>query len=144
MYKTLLSMILLLSLSGSLFECAVPLTLQDYKPKSSEEEGIIMTLAALESAWNRYDQQGVLSLFHENAQLMTERQRSIVSKKEFAVSLQKRMTDFSPTKLYEPTIQVAGNNASAKLLVDMGPYQNEFTFQMIRENNRWLILGWKY
>jgi hypothetical protein len=144
MYKKLLPMILLVSFSGLLFGCAATLTLEEYKPKSSEEEGIKMTLVALESAWNKHDQQGVLSLFHENAQLMTERQKSIVSKKEFAASLPKRMIDFSPTKLYEPTISVVGHNASVKLLVDMGQYQNELTLQMVRENNKWFIMGWEY
>ena len=144
MNKKLLPMICLVSLLGLLFGCASTPTLEDYEPGSSEEEGIKMTLVALESAWNKQDQQGVLSLFHENAQLMTERQKSIVSKKEFAVSLPKRMLDFSPTKLYEPTISVLGHNASVRLLVDMGQYQNEFTFQMIRENNKWFIMGWEY
>jgi hypothetical protein len=142
MYKKLLPMILFFFVSFFFFGCAS--TLKDYKPKSSEEEAIKMTLVAFESAWNKHDQQGVLALLHENAQLMTERGKSIVSKKEFAVLLPRGMTEFSPTELYEPTISVAGDKASVKLRVDMGQYQNQFTFHMIRENNKWSIMRWEY
>jgi hypothetical protein len=142
MYKKLLPMILLVSFSVFLFGCAA--TLKDYKPKSSEEEAIKMSLLAFESAWNKHDRQGVLILLHENAQLMTGREKSMVSKKEYVSMLPKRMTDFPTTKLYEPTTSVAGDKASVKLRVDMGQYQNQFTFHMIRENNKWFIMRWEY
>jgi hypothetical protein len=142
MYKKLLSMILLISVSVFFFGCAS--TLKDYKPKSSEEEAIKIILVAYESAWNKHDQQGVLTLLHENAQVMTGREKSIVSKKEYAVILPRRMTDFPTTKLYEPTISIAGDKASVKLLVDMGNFQNQFVFHMIRENNKWFIMKWEY
>jgi hypothetical protein len=54
------------------------------------------------------------------------------------------MTVFPTAKLYEPTISVAGDKASVKLRVDMGQYQNQFTFHMIRENNKWFIMRWQY
>jgi len=118
MYKKLLPMIALVSFLVFLFGCAA--TLKEYKPKSSEEEAIKMSLLAFESAWNKHDQQGVLNLLHENAQLMTGREKSLLSKKEYVSILPKRMTDFPTTKLYEPTISVAGDKASVKILVYMG------------------------
>jgi hypothetical protein len=142
MYKKLLPMILLVSFSVFLFGCAA--TLKDYKPKSSEEEAIKMSLLAYESAWNKHDRQGVLILLHENAQLMTGMEKSMVSKKEYVSMLPNRMTVFPTAKLYEPTISVAGEKASVKLRVDMGQYQNQFTFHMIRENNKWFIMRWQY
>jgi hypothetical protein len=142
MYKKLLPMILFVSFLVFLFGCAA--TLKDYKPKSSEEEAIKTSLLAYESAWNKYDQQGVLTLLHEDAQLMIGSEKSMVSKKEFAVILPRAMPDFSPAELYEPTISVAGDKATIKLLVDMRQYQTQFTFHMIRENNKWLIMRWEY
>jgi hypothetical protein len=142
MYRKLLPLILFFFVSGFFYGCAS--TLKDYKPKSSEEEAIKMSLLAFESAWNKHDRQGVLILLHENAQLMTGREKSMVSKKEYVSMLPKRMTDFPTTKLYEPTTSVAGDKASVKLRVDMGQYQNQFTFHMIRENNKWFIMRWEY
>lgn len=142
MCKKLLPMILFFFVPFFFYGCVS--TLKDYKPKSSEEEAIKMTLATFESAWNKQDQQGVLTLFHENAQIMTGREKSIVSKKEYVSILPKRMPNFSPAKLYEPTISVAGDKASVKLRLDMGQYQNQFTFYMIRENNKWFIMRWEY
>jgi len=142
MRKKMLSMVFLISFSVFLFGCAA--TLMEYKPKSSEEEAIKISLLAFESTWNKHDQQGFLNLLHENAQLMTGREKSMVSKKEYVSLLPKRMADFPTTKLYEPTISFAGDKASVKLLVDMGQYQNQFTFHMIRENNKWFIMRWEY
>jgi hypothetical protein len=141
MYKKLLPMILFFFVSFFFFGCAS--TLKDYQPKSSEEEAIKMTLVAFESAWNKYDWQHVLSLLHENAQLMTGGEKRIVSKKEYAAILRKRMELFH-AKLYEPTISVTGDNASVKLRFDTGQSINQFTFQMIRVNNKWLIIRWEY
>jgi hypothetical protein len=75
---------------------------------------------------------------------MTGMEKSMVSKKEYVSMLPNRMTVFPTAKLYEPTISVAGDKASVKLRVDMGQYQNQFTFHMIRENNKWFIMRWQY
>ena len=77
MHKKLLPIILFFVVSAFFFGCAS--TLKDYKPKSSEEEAIKMILLAYETAWNKHDQQGVLTLLHKDAQLMTGRERSMVT-----------------------------------------------------------------
>jgi hypothetical protein len=142
MYKKLLSMILLISALVVSFGYAS--TLKDYKPKSSEEEAIKLILVAYETAWNKHDQQGVLTLFHENAQIMTGKEKSIVSKKEYAAILPRRMTDLPSTRLYEPTISIAGDKASVKILVETGNFQLRFVFHMIRENSKWFIIKSEY
>jgi len=117
-------------------------TLKDYKPKSAEEEAIKMVLLAFESVWKKHDLQGVLTLLHENAQLMIGPERRIVSKEEYSVYLPTRMENFPHTKLCEPTISIVGDKASIKLLVDMIKYQRTFEFFMFRENSKWFITGW--
>ena len=135
-------LIILIMVLFFLFGCSS--TLKDYKPKSSDEEAIKMTLVAFESLWNKHDALGVLNLLHENAQLMTGMDRSIVSKKEYAVILPGRIKELSPTKIYELTISVTGDKASVKFRSATGQFQNQFTFHMIRENNKWFIMKWEY
>lgn len=137
------AMALLFLISIMLFGCAA--TLKEYKPKSSEEEAIKVVLVGLETAWNRHDLQGVLAVFHEKGKFMTGREKKIVSKKEYADILPSRMLELPTMTIGTPKINIAGEKAVVNASVDFVKFQNpSFIYQMVKENNKWLIMSWEY
>ena len=53
-------------------------TLNDYKPRTAEEKEIKSTLVKYFEAWNNGDADGVLSLVHEDAQMMVGSGRDVL------------------------------------------------------------------
>ncbi len=143
MYKKLLPMILLFFVSAFFFGCAS--TLKDYKPKSSEEEAIKMTLVAFETSWNRHDSSGVLAVLHEKGKFATGREKKGLSKKEYADILPARMAELPTMIIGSPRINITGEKAIANASVDFIKFQNpSFIYYMVKENNKWFIMSWDY
>jgi len=118
-------------------------TLKDYKPKSSNEEAIKTLLLKWETTWNKRDVQGNLALWHDSAKIMYGRERKIAPKKEYADILPKTMAGYT-IKVGAPKINIMGDKADVKVTLDFGQFQSAETFYLVRENNKWLIMSWKY
>jgi len=121
-------------------------TLKDYKPKSSVEEAIKIVLVAYENAWNKHNEVGVLAFFHDRAKIMYGSPRSpkIASKKEYVDILPERIAANPTIKLSAPKIDVREDKAVVKVNMSTRGHQTQITFNMVRENNKWFIMSFKY
>lgn len=119
-------------------------TLNDYRPKSSDEEAIKMLLVKWESTWNNHNEQGNLGLWHDSAKIMYGKDRMIASKKEYVNILPERMAAHPTIKLGAPKMNIIGDKADVKVTLSIGQYQTPTTFYLVREKSKWLIMSWKY
>lgn len=131
-------LIVLISLSG----CAT--TLQSYQPKGPEELRVKELFLKWESTWNSRDVPGHLSLWNENAQIMYGSNRQIASKKEYTGILPERMRANPSISVGAPNIKISENRAEVSVSLSLGSTQTSATFYLIRENNLWSIMSWKY
>jgi hypothetical protein len=111
-------------------------TIQSYQPKSPEEMQIKELILKWESTWNNHDVPGNLALWNDKAQIMYGSNRQIVSKKEYTSILPERMRAIPSLIVKIDAIKVSGNTAEAS--------SSLATFYLIKENDRWSIMNWKY
>ena len=121
-------------------------TLKDYKPKSSVEEAIKIVLVSYENAWNKHNEAEVLAFFHDSAKVMYGSPRSpkIASKKEYVDILPERIAANPAIELSAPKINIKEDKAVVKVNMSTRGHQIQVTFNMVQENNRWFIMGFKY
>ena len=142
MQKKFITITFMFCLSVFFIGCVT--TLKDYKPKSSAEEPIKVVLVMYENEWNKHNEAGILALFHDRAKVMYGRERHIASKKEYVDILPERIAANPAIELSAPKINIKGDKAVVKLNLSTGEFKSQITFNMVRENNKWLIIGWKY
>lgn len=142
MQKQITTIMFISFLSMFLIGCVA--TLKDYKPTSPTEEAIKMLLLTWETTWNNHDEQGYLALWHDSAKIMYGSDRKIASKQEYADILPERMAAYPTIKLGAPKIAIMGDKADVKVTSDFGRRQSPTAFSLIRENNKWFIMSFKY
>ena len=84
------------------------------------------------------------NLIHENAAMMTGRQRKILSKTEYVKVLPKRLAENPPVALGKPKMTISGDEAEVKIYMTRGDYNGLVVFHLKMENDKWYILSWKY
>ncbi|MBC8419200.1 MAG: nuclear transport factor 2 family protein [Desulfobacterales bacterium] len=141
LHRWLLCCALLFGFSLVLFSCA---TLKDSKPKSQEEALIKKVLVAFWDAFEKGDVKGVSALLTENATCMTGKDRKVFSKKEYLDTLSQRAGDSPHIVMGEPQMSIKGDKADVKCSVTRDQWYGQFVFHLIKENGKWLIMGWKY
>jgi hypothetical protein len=119
-------------------------TLQSYQPKNPEEMAIKELLLRWESTYNNHDVAGNLATWNDKAQIMYGPERKIASKKEYPNFLPERMKAVPSLKLGAPDIKVAGDKCEVSSTISVGNTSVPATFHLIKENNLWSIMGWKY
>lgn len=119
-------------------------SLEDYKPKSSDEEAIVALLKKNQETWNNGDANSWMTLWHENAKIMYGRERTIATKNEYQKIIKDRMAAQPSIKFGDPKITVSGNEAVAKTLMQLGSRSSPMTFTLLKQNERWLFTSWKY
>jgi hypothetical protein len=149
MYKKLIFLSLFLIIPFTL-SSAESILLKDYKPKNSDEEAIVSLLNKYEVNWNSGNVQGFLDLWHENAKIMHGGyyyQKRIATKEEFKTIMPKFLEEEKGrSKLGTPKIDISGKEATVNIMDDSVDYMWSYlvTFNLIKENNRWLFMSSKY
>ena len=113
--------------------------LQDYKAKNSDETAIIEKLNEYLEAVKAEDKEKVLSCCHESIQLM-DWHGNYLTKKEMRNT---NVSDWVFSKwygFYDPKIKLDGNEANVDLLLARSKAIIPITFQMLRKNEKWLLL----
>jgi len=115
--------------------------LNQYQPKSVEEEAVIKVVMGHERTWNEHDISGFLATFHENARIEQGCNGQLLSKNEFAATVSKLMSDYPTVKLVNPSVNVSGNEAVVKVTsTEMGDENHIFEIAMLKENDQWYII----
>ena len=114
---------------------------------SGNEDAIKVVFSNLESAWCNKNTEGVIACYHEKAQIRTGAQRKIVTKEQYATIIPKRIKIFGKLKFDPPKIKVKGDEAIVKIAAKYGrglARKVKFTYKMIYENGKWLIIDQNY
>ena len=119
-----------------------PLT--NYEPKSPQEQALKSILLDFQDGVNTLDAKKIESLIHPKASLMTGRERKTLSKEEYVKILPKRLAGNPSIALGKPKMTVSGDKAEVKIYMTRGNYNGLVVYNMILEDNRWYIQGWKY
>ena len=127
-----------------MLSCGQNEPLADYEPKTPQEQALKSTLLAFQEGVNTKNSRKIENLIHENAAVMTGRERKILSKPEYAKILPKRLAENPPVALGKPKMAVDGDKAEVKIYMTRGDYNGLVVFNMKMENDRWYILSWKY
>ena len=124
--------------------------LENFKPASADEASIKEFFMLVEEAWNSKNIDGVLSLYHDNAEIMKGRERIIVSKREYTNLLNSKnggLRQSGIIKFGAPKVKINGDEAEVEITVVPYGYGNVTlwtSFSLIRANNGWLILSRTY
>jgi len=119
--------------------------LKDYKAKNEDEEAIVDVLKGLSEGWKKKDKQQILSFFHENAQFVNMRLKTI-SKDQM---IQTEFKDWGIASAwfgyYDVKIKIDKDKATVNALQMTSAGDFPVNFQMLRENQEWLVLKheWK-
>ena len=119
-------------------------TLQNYKPKNTDEAAIKNLLIKWEQTWNIGDVPGHLTLWNDNAKIMYGKDRNIATKEEYTKILPERMNANPSINLGAPTIKLYENKADVTVNMSIGSYQTPTTYHLIKENRTWSIINWNY
>ena len=119
-----------------------PLT--NYEPKSPQEQALKSILLDFQDGVNTLDSKKIESLIHPKASLMTGRERKTLSKAEYVKILPKRLAGNPSVALGKPKMTVSGDKAEVKIYMTRGNYNGLVVYNMILEDNKWYIQGWKY
>jgi len=119
-----------------------PLT--NYEPKSPQEQALKSILLDFQDGVNTLDAKKIESLIHPKASLMAGRERKTLSKEEYVKILPKRLAGNPSVALGKPKMTVSGDKAEVKIYMTRGNYNGLVVYNMILEDNKWYIQGWKY
>ena len=115
--------------------------MNQYQPKSVEEEAIIKVVMAHERTWNEKDAAGFLETFHETAKIELGCDGLFLSKNDFATHIPQLMSDYPIVNLVNPSVDVSEKNAVAKVTsTKMGDENHIFKIEMLNENDQWYII----
>ena len=142
MPKTRRSLVALLFLAIAFYGCVT--TLKQYEPTSSVERDIKSLLVSYENAWNQHDVDGVLALWHDEAEIVYGSDRKIASKKEYIDILPERMNSTPSIEFKDPHIALSGNKAMVELKMDTRRFVTPVKFNLVEENDKWAIMSWQY
>lgn len=119
-------------------------TIATYEPKNSEEAAIKNLLLKWEKTYNGGDVTGNLSTWNEKAQIMYGTDRKLATKKEYIEILPERMKSNPSVNLGSPDIKISGDRAEVRTTLSTSRGTIPATFNLIKENNMWSIMSWKY
>lgn len=147
--KALIVFVAILFLVG----CVVS-SLQTYKPLSPTEANIKEFLVLTEKAWNERNLVGVLAAYHDNASIMSGKERGIFSKKEYADRLEGKVSGVTglknsgSIKYGAPKIRI-NKDGTAEVNMSIAMYQyQEVSLQgkilLVPSGNSWLIMKRTY
>jgi len=119
-----------------------PLT--NFAPKTPQERALKSMLLDFQDGVNTLDAMKIDRLIHPNASLMIGRERTILSKQAYVKILPQRLAGNPSIALGKPKMTVSGDKAEVKIYMTRGDYNGLVVYNMILEDNKWYIQGWKY
>ena len=128
----------------AMLSCGQNEPLTDYEPKSPQEQALKNIMLDFQDGVNTKDSKKIENLIHQNAAIMTGRDRQIISKADYIKILPIRLAENPPIALGKPKMTVSGDKAEVKIYMARGDYNGLVVFNMKLENTRWYIQGWKY
>ena len=128
----------------AMLSCGQNEPLTDYEPKSPQERALKKIMLDFQDGVNTKDSKKIENLIHENAAIMTGRDRQIISKADYIKILPIRLAENPPIALGKPKMTVSGDKAEVKIYMARGDYNGLVVFNMKLENTKWYIQGWKY
>ena len=124
--------------------CGQDEPIANYEPGSSEEKALKGVLLDFQDGVNSRDAVKIINLIHEDASIMTGRERKLLTKAEYFNILPKRLAENPPIALGKPKMAISGSQAEVKTYITRGEYRGLLVFNMKRVGNKWYIQGWKY
>jgi len=133
----------------TLFFVSCVTSLQTYKPSSLDEANIKEFFISMEKAWNNRDITGVLVAYHDNASIMSGKEKRMFSKKEYANRLEGKVVgvtglkESGDIKYGAPKIRIYKNQTvEVNMNIKLYEFRNvtlKAKFILILFNNSWLI-----
>ena len=93
---------------------------------------------------NSRDAVKIINLIHDDASIMTGRERKMLTRAEYFKILPKRLADNPPIALGKPKMAISDDQAEVKAYITRGEYRGLLVFNMKRVGNNWYIQSWKY
>jgi hypothetical protein len=139
MRKTLSTLFLAVAASLLFFSCAG--TLQNYNPKSVEGQEIKDALTLYESAYNSHDSQQFLGFFLDNAEIMSPKDGSMITKAQYADMISSLFEQYPTVVLGKPSVYVLETKDKAVVEVSMlfTDYQLVSKVSFLKGDNQWHI-----
>ena len=115
--------------------------LNQYKPRSVNEEAVIKVVMEHERTWNEHDLSGFLATYHHSAKIEEGCDGQLLSKNEFATKIPHLMADYPNVQFVNPAIDVSEKDAVIKVTsTKMGDENHIFRIEMLQENDQWYII----
>ena len=128
-----------------------PVPLKDYQAGSADEATIKEFFITYEDLYNAHDVDGLGKLFHPDAQILAGGPDRITVGTEEYLDMHREGFKKNPDlriEFYSPRIKVTGDKAEATFQIKSpgSGHTNipPFTYYLVKENDRWLIIGRKY
>ena len=129
---------------SAILSCGQNEPLANYEPKSPQEQALKSILLDFQKGVNTLDSDKIGNLIHEKAEIMTGRERKILSREEYIKILPQRLKEYPPIALGKPKMSVSGDQAEVKIYMTRGNYNGLIVYNMKLDNNKWYIQSWKY
>jgi ketosteroid isomerase-like protein len=115
-------------------------------PDKKAEGEVREVINRWEKLWNENNQSALLEMYHPDAKIMYGwgNQKGIASKKEYEGILPQRITANPSLGLSVSKVDVQGEKATVVVDMKTKGVVTRVTFEMIKENEKWLITAFKY
>jgi hypothetical protein len=128
----------------TILSCGRDEPIANYEPKSPEEQALKSVLLEFQNGVNNRDSKQIINLIHDDASIMTGRDRKILSRTEYLKILPKRLAENPPIALGKPKMAISDDYAEVKTYIARGDHKGLIVFNMKRVNDRWYIQSWQY
>lgn len=119
------------------FSCGT--SVSDYEPKNQAEKEIKALLIDYLDCRNNHDFDRLCALFHDDAKVKLGR-RPYVTKSQLRETWSEDFESWPTVEITNPEIKVAENKASVKVDIDAAGIKLDGAYDLVKENDRWLIL----
>jgi hypothetical protein len=123
-----------------LLVCSCSTPIEEYKAKNDDEKDIIDLLKRYTKIINTGNTEQILTLFHENGVYVTGRGNVPLSREKMSKWKQEDWLSDGLRSLYNPEINIDGNEAAVMVQAKFGNYKTYKIFTLVKENDEWLIM----
>jgi hypothetical protein len=142
--ENMLKLALMVTALTMLLSCQQNTPLTDYEPKSNQEQALKSVLLEFQEAVIDKDSKKIENLIHEKASIMIGRDRTMLTKAEYAKILPERLAENSSIFLGTPKMTVSGDKAEIKIYMSRGGGNFLMVFNMTMNNDKWYIASWEF
>ena len=142
MKRTIIAVILALA-----FVILYPMAIQAQTEPDKKAEGEVReVISQWGKLWNENNQSALLDMYHPDAKIMYGwgNQKGVASKKEYGGILPQRITANPSLGLSITKVDAQGEKATVVIDMKTKGQVTRTTFEMIKENEKWLITAFRY